>query len=85
MPCFGPTCQEAHHTKTGAIVNVMSQEKKLAIVSGLVEGVSIRSLERMTGAHSDSIVQLWQKLEGVATPDVPERPGRFVKRARAHC
>jgi len=62
MPCFGPTCQEAHHTKTGAIVNVMSQEKKLAIVSGLVEGVSVRSLERMTGAHRDSVMRLLHRV-----------------------
>jgi len=44
------------------MVNVMSQERKSAIVSGLVEGVSVRSLERMTGAHRDSIVRLLHRV-----------------------
>jgi len=32
-------------------MNVLSGDKKLAIVAAMVEGNSIRSVERMTGAH----------------------------------
>ena len=62
MPCLARPCQEADPKKTGVGVNVMSREKKLAIMSGLVEGVSVRSLERMTGAHRDSIVRLLRRV-----------------------
>jgi len=37
---------------------VLSGEKKLAVVSAIVEGNSIRSTERMTGVHRDTIVRL---------------------------
>jgi transposase len=52
---------------------VMSQEKKLAVVSGLVEGMSIRSLERMTGAHRDSIVRLLHRVGDGCTWLLDER------------
>ena len=34
-------------------VNTLKTEKQLAVVSALVEGVSIRSIERMTGVHRE--------------------------------
>lgn len=37
---------------------VLSAEKKLAVLSALVEGNSIRSTERMTGVHRDTIMRL---------------------------
>jgi IS1 family transposase len=42
-------------------MNILKAEKKQAIIGGLVEGVSIRSLERMTGVHRDTIMRLLVK------------------------
>ena len=45
-------------TKTGSAMNRLREEGKLAVVSALVEGASIRSVERMTGVHRDTIMRL---------------------------
>lgn len=37
---------------------MLKHEKKLAVISALVEGTSIRSTERMTGVHRDTICRL---------------------------
>jgi IS1 family transposase len=42
-------------------MNILKSEKKEAIIGGLVEGISIRSLERMTGVHRDTIMRLLVK------------------------
>lgn len=42
-------------------MNVLSQSEKLAVVEGLLEGASIRSVERMTGIHRDTITRLMIK------------------------
>jgi IS1 family transposase len=39
-------------------MNVLPEQKRLTIVSALVEGNSIRSTERMTGVHRDTIMRL---------------------------
>lgn len=39
-------------------MNVLSKEKQVAIVSALAEGTSIRSVERITGVHRDTIMRL---------------------------
>jgi IS1 family transposase len=39
-------------------MNVSAADRKLTIVSALVEGTSIRSIERMTGVHRDTIMRL---------------------------
>jgi len=39
-------------------MNALKPEKKLAVLSALVEGNSIRSTERMTGVHRDTIMGL---------------------------
>jgi IS1 family transposase len=39
-------------------MNVLSKEKQTVIVSALAEGTSIRSIERMTGVHRDTIMRL---------------------------
>src|SRR5450432_1095570 len=41
-----------------SMANVLSTEKKVAVVSALVEGSSIRSIERITGVHRDTIMRL---------------------------
>jgi IS1 family transposase len=39
-------------------MNVLSTEQKVSVISALVEGNSIRSTERMTGVHRDTIMRL---------------------------
>ena len=43
-------------------MNRLKKEKELAIVSALVEGNSIRSIERMTGVHRDTIMRLLNRV-----------------------
>jgi IS1 family transposase len=40
------------------MANVLNTDKQIAIVSALAEGSSIRSIERMTGVHRDTIMRL---------------------------
>ena len=42
--------------------NVLPIEKKIAAISALAEGSSIRSIERMTGIHRDTIMRLGVKV-----------------------
>jgi transposase-like protein len=39
-------------------MNKLKNEKKEAVIGALVEGNSIRSTERMTGVHRDTIMRL---------------------------
>lgn len=43
-------------------MNKISKEKKIQILSALTEGVSIRSIERMTGTHRDTIMRLMVRI-----------------------
>ncbi len=38
--------------------NILPMEKKVAVISALAEGSSIRSIERITGVHRDTIMRL---------------------------
>jgi IS1 family transposase len=40
------------------MANVLNTDKKIAVISALAEGSSIRSIERMTGIHRDTIMRL---------------------------
>lgn len=40
------------------MANVLRTEKKLAVIAALVEGCSVRSTERLTGVHRDTIIKL---------------------------
>jgi IS1 family transposase len=40
------------------VMNVLAQDRKLAVIAAHVEGNSIRSIERMTGVHRDTIMRL---------------------------
>jgi IS1 family transposase len=40
------------------MANVLTREKQLSVLSGLSEGLSIRSVERMTGVHRDTVTKL---------------------------
>jgi IS1 family transposase len=49
------------------MANVLSTDKQIGIISALCEGSSIRSIERMTGVHRDTIMRLGVKVgEGCA-------------------
>jgi len=39
-------------------MNILKSEKQEMVIKGLVEGSSIRSIERMTGVHRDTIMRL---------------------------
>ncbi len=39
-------------------MNALKREKQLAVIGALVEGTSVRSVERMTGVHRDTILRL---------------------------
>lgn len=41
-----------------SMANILSTDKQIAIISALAEGSSIRSIERMTGIHRDTIMRL---------------------------
>ena len=43
-------------------MNNLKKDKQLAVISALVEGVSIRSIERMTGVHRDTIMRLLNRV-----------------------
>lgn len=40
------------------MANILKQEKQVAVISALAEGLSIRSTERITGIHRDAIMRL---------------------------
>src|SRR5207247_7708329 len=40
------------------MANVLKLEKQVAVIGMLVEGASVRSIERMTGVHRDTILRL---------------------------
>jgi len=44
------------------MANVLNTDKQIAIISALSEGSSIRSIERMTGVHRDTIMRLRVKV-----------------------
>jgi len=43
---------------TNYMANVLSMDKQVAVIGGLAEGSSIRSIERVTGIHRDTIMRL---------------------------
>jgi IS1 family transposase len=40
------------------MANVLDKDKQIAVIGALVEGSSIRSIERLTGVHRDTIMRL---------------------------
>lgn len=40
------------------MANILSKDKQIAVISALAEGSSIRSIERITGIHRDTIMRL---------------------------
>lgn len=48
------------------MANVLKLDKQVAVISALVEGSSVRSVERMTGVHRDTILRLMVRVAGAA-------------------
>lgn len=44
------------------MANVLRREKQEAVSAALVEGASVRSVERMTGIHRDTIIRLMKRV-----------------------
>jgi transposase len=44
------------------MANILNKHKQIAVVAALAEGSSIRSVERMTGIHRDTIMRLGVKV-----------------------
>lgn len=44
------------------MANVLSTDKQIAVIAALAEGSSIRSIERITGVHRDTIMRLGVKV-----------------------
>jgi IS1 family transposase len=44
------------------MANVLNMDKQIGVISALAEGSSIRSIERMTGVHRDTIMRLGVKV-----------------------
>ena len=49
-------------------MNKLKIDKQATVIGGLVEGNSIRSTERMTGVHRDTICRLLAASERGASP-----------------
>ena len=44
------------------MANILSKDKQIAVIGALAEGSSIRSIERITGVHRDTIMRLGVKV-----------------------
>ena len=67
------------------MANILPVEEQITAVGALAEGVSIRSIERITGIHRDTVMRL-----GVRVGDVPRQnqtfpDGRAPASAGAKC
>jgi IS1 family transposase len=57
-----------YHNQGAFMANILAKDKQIAVISALAEGSSIRSIERMTGIHRDTIMRLGVKIgQGCAT------------------
>jgi transposase-like protein len=66
-------------------MNVLRSEKQVAVISALVEGGSIRSIERMTGVHRDTIMRLLVRVgDHCATVLDETMRGLHCKRIQVH-
>jgi IS1 family transposase len=44
------------------MANILAKDKQIAVIGALAEGTSIRSIERLTGIHRDTIMRLGVKI-----------------------
>jgi transposase-like protein len=55
------------------MANVLTTDKQIAVIGALAEGSSIRSIERITGVHRDTIMWLGMKVGQGCTALLDER------------
>jgi IS1 family transposase len=64
-------------------MNKLSQDKQILILSSLVEGNSIRSIERITGVHRDTIIRLMvsagNKAQSIMDNDMMNLKSNFIE------
>lgn len=64
-------------------MNVLRQDKQLTVLSALVEGVSVRSIERMMGVHRDTILRLMNRVgdgcQRLLDARMREVPSKFIQ------
>jgi len=65
----------------GFMANVISMEKKVAVVSALVEDCSVRSIVRMTGVSKGAVLRLLESV-GTLAPNTSTR--LFTTSLQAH-
>jgi IS1 family transposase len=58
MALVGAPCQQRKEPK----MNILKPEKKLAVISALIEGNSLRSTSRMTGVHKKTIMRMLKQV-----------------------
>lgn len=51
-----------HIVKGSFMANILQKDKQIMVISALAEGSSIRSIERMTGIHRDTVMRLGVKV-----------------------
>src|SRR5260370_38193348 len=65
-------------------MNKLSTEKRVQIISALVEGMSIRSVVRMTGVSKNTVVKLLEDI-GIACAEYQDKAFRNLKCNRIQC
>ena len=65
------------------MANTLHNDKRVAIISALAEGSSIRSIERITGVHRDTIMRLGvrvgQGCAGLLNAKMRHLPCRYLQ------
>ncbi len=65
-------------------MNTLSIEKRKQVLNALVEGNSIRSIERMTGVHRDTIMRLLVKTGNTCEKVMNEKMRNFHPKGRGN-
>jgi transposase-like protein len=56
------------------MANILNTDKQIAVIAALAEGFSIRSIERTTGVHRDTIMRLGVKVgQGCIVQEIKNR------------
>ena len=65
------------------MANILSTDKQIAVIGALAEGSSIRSIERMTGIHRDTVMRLGvrvgQGCAGLLDAKMRDLPCRYLQ------
>src|ERR1700691_4436340 len=71
------------HPKGKEKIDTLHPDKKLAVIASLLEGNSIRSTERMTGVHRDTVcrllVEVGGKCENLMSTRVRNLHSRYIE------